>query len=154
MACGLPVICSDWNGYRDTVIDGLSGYLIPTKVFSPVFDSSCVDYISSIDAQTDYCAYIGSTSVIIDEDYAVLKIIDIVSSSTLLQRLSDNALHIGSQYDWSYIFPKYESLLCELSSIRSHFANLNYNFFAISTIFGFVSVLAYIFSINLLCFYC
>lgn len=29
-ACGLPVIATDWNGYRDIVVDGESGWLIPT----------------------------------------------------------------------------------------------------------------------------
>jgi D-inositol-3-phosphate glycosyltransferase len=30
MACGLPQVVSDWDGYRDTVIDGQTGFLIPT----------------------------------------------------------------------------------------------------------------------------
>ncbi|NQT70260.1 MAG: glycosyltransferase family 4 protein [Desulfobacteraceae bacterium] len=30
MASGLPVIVSDWDGYRDTVADGSTGFLIPT----------------------------------------------------------------------------------------------------------------------------
>lgn len=30
MACGLPQIVSDWDGYRDTVVDGETGFLIPT----------------------------------------------------------------------------------------------------------------------------
>ncbi len=30
MACGLPQVVADWNGYRDTVVDGKTGFLIPT----------------------------------------------------------------------------------------------------------------------------
>ncbi|MFH1673050.1 MAG: glycosyltransferase family 4 protein [Pseudomonadota bacterium] len=30
MASGLPVIATDWDGYRDTVVDGTTGFLIPT----------------------------------------------------------------------------------------------------------------------------
>jgi len=30
MASGLPVIASDWNGYRDLVTDGETGFLVPT----------------------------------------------------------------------------------------------------------------------------
>ncbi|MBO0700333.1 MAG: glycosyltransferase family 4 protein, partial [Zavarzinella sp.] len=32
MASGLPVIGSDWDGYRDIVVDGETGYLVPTRM--------------------------------------------------------------------------------------------------------------------------
>src|SRR3546814_3034291 len=32
MAAGLPCIVSDWDGYRDTVVDGETGILVPTWV--------------------------------------------------------------------------------------------------------------------------
>ena len=35
MASGLPVVVSDWNGYRDTVIEGRTGYRIATHSFQP-----------------------------------------------------------------------------------------------------------------------
>lgn len=30
MAAGLPVVVSDWDGHRDTVVDGENGFRIPT----------------------------------------------------------------------------------------------------------------------------
>ena len=30
MAAGIPVVVSDWDGYRYTVTDGVEGFLIPT----------------------------------------------------------------------------------------------------------------------------
>jgi len=30
MASGLPVVCSDWDGFKDLVVDGKTGFLIPT----------------------------------------------------------------------------------------------------------------------------
>jgi glycosyltransferase involved in cell wall biosynthesis len=30
MACGVPQVVADWSGYRDTVQDGITGFLVPT----------------------------------------------------------------------------------------------------------------------------
>ena len=35
MAAGLPVIATDWDGYRDTVRHGRDGFLIPTLMAAP-----------------------------------------------------------------------------------------------------------------------
>lgn len=32
MACGLPVIASDWDGFKDIVVHGQTGYLVPTRI--------------------------------------------------------------------------------------------------------------------------
>ena len=32
MASGLPVVATDWNGYRDLVAHGDSGFLVPTAM--------------------------------------------------------------------------------------------------------------------------
>ncbi len=31
LAAGLPVVASDWDGYKALVRDGISGYLVPTR---------------------------------------------------------------------------------------------------------------------------
>lgn len=36
MAAGLPVVCSDWDGYRDLVENGVTGFRVPTYAAPPV----------------------------------------------------------------------------------------------------------------------
>jgi len=38
MAAGLPVIVSDWDGYRDTVRDGIDGYIVPIRDSAAIVD--------------------------------------------------------------------------------------------------------------------
>jgi glycosyltransferase involved in cell wall biosynthesis len=38
MAAGIPVVVSDWDGYKDTVRDGVDGFRIPT--FKPMGSDS------------------------------------------------------------------------------------------------------------------
>jgi glycosyltransferase involved in cell wall biosynthesis len=35
MSCGLPVVATDWSGYRETVVSGETGFLVPTTWCSP-----------------------------------------------------------------------------------------------------------------------
>ena len=31
MSCGVPQVASDWSGYRETIVHGVTGFLVPTK---------------------------------------------------------------------------------------------------------------------------
>src|ERR1035437_932711 len=43
MACSLPVVASDWSGYRDLVCHGRNGFLVPT-----LWDCASADVVSQI----------------------------------------------------------------------------------------------------------
>ena len=45
MACGIPQVVSDWDGYRDTVVHGKTGFLIPTRWCSCMSDVAAADYL-------------------------------------------------------------------------------------------------------------
>ena len=59
MASSLPVIASDWNGYRDLVLHGTTGWLVPCRDLLQVqhqpdaldrrFNLGLQDYDSTVD---------------------------------------------------------------------------------------------------------
>ena len=52
MACGLPVLVTDWDGYRDTVRDGVDGFLVPTLAPPPAAVRNLSDAISRAKTST------------------------------------------------------------------------------------------------------
>ena len=47
MSCGLPVLASDWDGMKDTVISGETGYLTPTYFIPGLADVEAYSPASS-----------------------------------------------------------------------------------------------------------
>lgn len=45
MACGVPQVVSDWDGYRDTVVSEVTGFRIPTKWANCLEDVAKADYL-------------------------------------------------------------------------------------------------------------
>ena len=61
MAAGLPCVVSDWNGYKDTVVDGETGFRIPTTSSGPGTGLDIADrYAAGLDS---YDRMIGATSL-------------------------------------------------------------------------------------------
>lgn len=60
MAASLPVVITDWNGYRDTLEDGVQGIAIPTVSAPPGNgDDIAARYRST---RYSYGGYIGRTA--------------------------------------------------------------------------------------------
>jgi starch synthase len=58
MAAGLPCVVSDWNGYRDTVRDGVDGYRIPTVMPSAGAGLDLAQrYDDGVDNYDHYCGH-------------------------------------------------------------------------------------------------
>ncbi len=121
MAAGLPVIVSDWNGYRETVENRYVGIKIPTTM--PARDSSIGIYFSERHtANLDpYPAYIGSLAqfVSIDISAAVDAITHLAVNSERRFNLGKAAQnHAVNSFDWQVIARRYQRLFADLSKIR------------------------------------
>jgi glycosyltransferase involved in cell wall biosynthesis len=118
MAAGLPVIVSDWDGYRDTVRDGIDGYRIPSATMEPGNGYNYYErYYLGLDT---YDHYIGRTSqtVSINIVECIEKIKLLASDKDLRIKLGKNAKKRAQDYEWSNIIDSYKLLKSELDAKR------------------------------------
>lgn len=119
MCAGLPSVVSDWDGYKESVIDGETGFRIPTLI-PP--ESICFDIIDRYSlGYDDYDHYVGHASsyVAVDIEYAATKLLDLVNNPELRAKMGACAKsHATNSYDWRIIVKQYEKLWAELDEKR------------------------------------
>ena len=101
MAAGLPCVVSDWNGYRDTVVDGETGFRIASTTAGPGAGIDIADrYAAGIDS---YDRMIGITSLAtaVDVDACAEAIARLASDGELRARQGAAAMARARRlYDW------------------------------------------------------
>lgn len=119
-AAGLPVIVSDWNGYKDTVRDGIDGFRIPT-VTPPAGWGQDLAVRHALGVDT-YDFYIGRTSLstVVDPRALAAAMLRLAADAGLRQQMGQAGRgHAESTFDWPHILQRYEELAAELAHIRS-----------------------------------
>lgn len=111
MAAGLPVVVSDWDGYRDTVRDGTDGFRIPTLIPQPGLGIDLAwRHASGAD---DFDRYCGHTCALIAVDVgaAARAFSRLFASAELRARMGAAGRQRAHEtFDWATIIPRYESL--------------------------------------------
>ena len=127
MASGLPCVVSDWNGYKDTVRDGIDGYRICSIMPREGFGNDlALRYALEIDT---YDMYIGHTSnlISIDIEKATMAFTELVNNPKLRSEMGKNAKERAiSEYDWNKVMKKYTNLWNNLNEIRMNSKNSTY----------------------------
>lgn len=119
MAAGLPSVVSDWDGYRDTVRDGVDGFCIPTVMPPPGLGADLA--ARHEDGLDSYDRYIGQASLFVGVDVAATReaCTKLASDAGLRRRMGDSArARALEEFDWSRIVRRYEALWNELSARR------------------------------------
>jgi alpha-maltose-1-phosphate synthase len=119
MAAGLPVVVSDWDGYRDTVRDGVDGFCIPTLMPGPGMGGDlAIRHALGIDNYDMYCGHACSL-VAVDVEAAAQAFVRLFDSSELRKKMGDQGRQRAREiYDWEKIIPRYEDLWKNLNEIR------------------------------------
>lgn len=122
MAAGLPVVMPDWNGFRDTVVHGETGFLVPTMM--PPSDMAGGSLLGQrhADGTDDYLRHltIVQQQTVIDAAAYVEALRQLVDDPALRAKMgAAGRAHVKQNFDWSAVIPQYSALAAELAAQRS-----------------------------------
>ena len=120
MAAGVPVVVSDWDGYRYTVSDGVEGFLVPT--LAPAGAQQGVEPALQHDhGLLTYQDYVGAVAqhVAVDIEAAAAAIAAIAEDSDLRQRMAESGRKtVQQRFAWPVVARLHHQLYAELADLR------------------------------------
>lgn len=119
MAAGLPVVGSDWDGLRDTVLHGETGFLADT-VMPAGGAGEALARLHASEAIT-YDQYIGAAaqSTAVDVAQVADAYAALLSDAGLRLRMgASGRRRAETAFDWSAVIPAYQALWTELGARR------------------------------------
>jgi glycosyltransferase involved in cell wall biosynthesis len=119
MACGLPAVISDWDGYRDGVRHGTDGFHVPTISIPEGYGHEVAKHYYNIRNYGDYLIR-NNQAVAVDTEVAA-------AAFRMLIEDKDRRLAMGQQgrtraienYDWRVIIKTYEDMWEEQAAKRT-----------------------------------
>jgi hypothetical protein len=119
MAAGLPVVVSDWDGYKDTVRHGVDGFRIPTCMpQAGLATDLALRHALEVDTYDMYCGHTCSL-ISVDIEATAQAFIQLFESAELRQRMGQaGKLRAQQIYDWSTVIAQYETLWQEQTQLR------------------------------------
>ena len=119
MAAGLPVVVSDWDGYKDTVRHGIDGFRISTCMPNAGLGTDlALRHALEVDSYDMYCGH-NCSLVSVDIENTAHAFIQLFESAELRQRMGQAGKQRAQQfYDWRVIIAQYEALWHEQEQLR------------------------------------
>lgn len=120
MAAGIPVVVSDWDGYKDTVRDGIDGFRIPTLMPQAGLGGDlALRHALGLDTYDMYCGH--ACSLVAVDVLATAQAFERLFNSPQLRRQMGEAgrERAVGVYDWKTVIGQYEALWAQLSDIRA-----------------------------------
>ena len=120
MAAGLPVVVSDWDGYRFTVRDGVEGFLVPTLAPANAWQGEqlAIQHDHGLIAYQDYVGAVAQ-HVAVDTEAAAAAIARIAEDPILRQRMGEAGRQtVQQRFDWPVVARLHRELYSELAELR------------------------------------
>lgn len=137
MACGVPQVVSDWNGYRDSVVHGVTGFLVPTAWPEDHRDLEAVQPWET--APRDHSAL--AQAVAFDPNAWLEAVEALLLNPDLRRRMGEASRRRAlSHYAWPVVIKQREALWHELAAVAKRTplpqARLNWGSVPYSKVFG------------------
>jgi glycosyltransferase involved in cell wall biosynthesis len=117
LAAGLPVFGTDWDGLRDTVQHGVTGFRVPTLLAGPLADLA-ERHDTGADSYDSYIAGVAQFTAV-DVGAAEAAFRALIGDAGLRARMSEAARQRAvERYDWSVVMAQYRGLWAELAALR------------------------------------
>ena len=119
MASGLPVVVSDWNGYRDTVVEGRTGHRISTHSFQPGWSGFNLQQRALNEQALDQVSAHISGQISVDAIGAGAALARLAASPELAVAMGTLGVQrVQNHYDWKIVLNQYCDLLDDLADRR------------------------------------
>jgi hypothetical protein len=120
MAAGLPVVVSDYDGYKDTVRDGLDGFRIPTFQPMPAEGDGLADAHAIGVQDYDRYLYASVLDVVVDVNAAARAFATLFADADLRKRMGESGrARAQALFDWRHVVAHYRDLTEELAARRA-----------------------------------
>jgi hypothetical protein len=120
MAAGLPAVVSDWNGYKDTVRDGVDGFRIAT--WAPAANDAGEAYALRQELQIldfDNYTWAAAAATSVDIGQLVDRLAALMEQPDLRRRMGEQgSARARELYDWSGVFRQHQALWGDLNARR------------------------------------
>ncbi|MBE7216963.1 MAG: glycosyltransferase family 4 protein [Caulobacteraceae bacterium] len=120
-AAGLPVVASDWDGYRSTVRDGVDGFLVPTLggAAGGLGEPLAVRHGAELDSYQTYVGVVAQHTAV-DVEAAADRLARLFADGDLRRRMGAAGRAAAREtFDWPRIARRYMALADELAIVRA-----------------------------------
>ena len=110
MASGLPVLASDWDGYRDLIVNGETGYLVPTRM---VHGATAQATTRLLFGQVNYDHFLAecSQATVVDPEAAADALSRLLADPDLRRRMgAAGRIRAVEHFRWERVIRPYETL--------------------------------------------
>lgn len=116
MACGVPQVVADWDGYRDTVSHGETGFLVPT--YWARCDSDLSDTGHLLGWESDHLALAQSVAIDVEALQSCLQAL--IENEPLRRSMGERSRkRAEALYSFPAVVKRYEALWSELALLAS-----------------------------------